>query len=204
MKRGIKKITSKLFSKKGNNLNTEKVNSEFLLIPTHTSKQNIIRDAQKQSGIKVLVETGTYLGDMIEAQKIFFDKIYSIELGELLYNNAVERFKNDKTIKIFKGDSGEVLPQVLSQIYEPCIFWLDGHYSEGITAKGKKDSPIFEELTAIFKSKQFPHILLIDDARLFDGTNDYPTITDLKKFIEWHTKDSQFVVENDIIIVRLK
>lgn len=204
MKRGLLKITNKLFSKKEDNLNIENGNLKLALMPTHTSKQNIIRHIQKQSGIKVLIETGTYLGDMIEAQKNFFNKIYSIELGELLYNNAVKRFKNDISIKIFNGDSGDVLPHVLKQIKEPCIFWLDGHYSEGITAKGKKDSPIFEELTAIFNSNKFPHILLIDDARLFDGTNDYPTIIELKKFIELHSVDPQFKVENDIIMVRLK
>ena len=32
----------------------------------------------------------------------------------------------------------------------PAIFWLDGHYSAGITAMGEQATPIFKELTHIF------------------------------------------------------
>ena len=50
----------------------------------HVFKQSIIQDYQKKFNTKVLVESGTYLGDMIFAQLPFFDKLYSIELGDQL------------------------------------------------------------------------------------------------------------------------
>lgn len=87
-----------------------------------------------------------------------YDKIISIELGEDLYNNAKNRFKDDKNVTILKGDSGKVLPTILSDLNHPIIFWLDGHYSALITAKGEIDCPIFEELNAIFQSKKLNHI----------------------------------------------
>ncbi len=167
--------------------------------PPHLVKQMTIAEYQQKHNISILVETGSYLGDMIEAQKRRFKQIFSIELGVDLYSNAVKRFKRNKHIKILLGDSGKVLPNILSEINEPAIFWLDGHYSAGITAKGDKECPIYEELDAIFNSKKFNHILLIDDARCFNGEGDYPTIEELSYFIKSRVKDYKVEIKNDII-----
>jgi hypothetical protein len=167
--------------------------------PPHIVKQMTIQEYQKQYRYTFLIETGTYLGDMVEAQKKIFKKIISIELGMELFKKATKRFKKDKNVTIIQGDSGEVLHKILLKINEPAIFWLDGHYSSGITAKGKKDCPIFEELDAIFNSKKFNHILLIDDASCFIGNGDYPTINQLTEYIKSKNKEYQIKVEHDII-----
>jgi len=73
-----------------------------------------------------------------------------VELSTELYERAKRKFSRYKHISIFKGDSSKVLPEILSQIEEPCLFWLDGHYSKGITATGEKETPILEELKHIF------------------------------------------------------
>ena len=147
----------------------------------------------------MLVETGTYFGDMIEAQKKNFDKILSIELGEKLWRRAVNRFKKLKHITLIHGDSGEVLKNITKQLNEPALFWLDGHYSGGITAKGDLECPILKEIDTIFLFKNLNHILLIDDARCFDGANDYPAIEELIRYIK--NKNEKYVVEikDDII-----
>jgi hypothetical protein len=60
-----------------------------------------------------------------------------------------------------QGDSGKELPKIVTQLDTPAIFWLDGHYSAGITAKGDTECPIFEELEAIFEpDKSCKHILI--------------------------------------------
>jgi len=46
--------------------------------PPHIIKQKVLRDYSKIYGLRILVETGTYLGDMVEAMKANFDRIYSI------------------------------------------------------------------------------------------------------------------------------
>jgi hypothetical protein len=168
--------------------------------PPHPVKQRVIREYQIKSTYSILVETGTFIGDMIEAQKKNFKKIISIELSNDLYKRAKERFAVDKNVFLFQGDSGDVLPEVLKQIDSPAIFWLDGHYSEGITAKGKKECPIFEELDAIFNDKRFDHILLIDDARCFIGQGDYPTIDQLTHYIK--NKNDKYSVEVKYDIIR--
>ena len=167
--------------------------------PPHIVKQMTIQEYQDKYQYKILVETGTYLGDMVEAQKKRFRKIYSIELGIDLFDKATKRFKNDKNVTIVQGDSGKVLPDIMLKLNEPAIFWLDGHYSAGITARGDKDCPIFEELDAIFSKKNFEHILLIDDARCFIGEDDYPTIEELTNYVRSKNEKYQVDVKHDTI-----
>ena len=166
--------------------------------PPHIVKQMAIEEYQKKFDLKILVETGTYLGDMVEAQRTRFEKTYSIELSKKLFQRATKRFKSYSHITILNGDSGIVLNKLLPGIDKPALFWLDGHYSEGITAKGTKECPVVEELEAIFKS-DFYHIILIDDARLFNGTRDYPTLDEIKQIFEKNNRVYSLTIKDDII-----
>lgn len=169
-------------------------------------KRNRIHEIQKQSKIKNLIETGTFLGDMVFFNRKHFKKIVSIELSEQLYKNARFRFKEYKNITILHGDSGEIMPELVNIINAPTIFWLDGHYSsefKGVqTAKGIKDCPILEELEPILKSS-FNHIILIDDARMFKGENDYPTEKELINFIKTRRPNSKILLKNDIFEITI-
>lgn len=169
--------------------------------PPHVVKQRIIKEYQQRYNYSTLIETGTYLGDMVEAQKSSFKKIISIELSNELYLEAKKRFKNDSNVLIVQGDSGKQLPEILKGITEPAIFWLDGHYSEGKTARGDKDCPIFEELDAIFDHAMYEHVILIDDARYFVGRGDYPTIDALAEYIRGKNQNYKVEVKHDIIRV---
>ena len=53
--------------------------------PPHRVKQFIIRRYKEKYGARLFMETGTYLGDMVYAQRRVFDSIISIELGEELF-----------------------------------------------------------------------------------------------------------------------
>lgn len=166
----------------------------------HEIKQEIIKAYQSKYNCNILVETGTFRGEMVTAQKNNFDHIYSIELSETLYTAAAKLFENDKNITIVQGDSGKVLPGIMKQIHQPALFWLDGHYSAGETARGDKDCPIYEEIDAIITGSPYQHILLVDDARLFNGQGDYPTVEDLTKFI--HQRNTAYKLEIDKDIIR--
>jgi len=136
---------------------------------------------------------------MIDALKNNFKSLFSIELGEKLYEKAVNRFKNNSNIKILQGDSAEVLKQILPTIKTPTIFWLDAHYSQGETAKGSIDTPIEQELNTILSHSIKNNVILIDDARLFNGENDYPEINSLKNNILNTYPSITFEVTDDII-----
>lgn len=169
------------------------------LPPPHAYKQQVIAYYQSCFRYSLLIETGTFLGDMVEAQKNRFDSIVSIELSEMLHKKAKRRFRNQAHISILQGDSARVLPQVVQKITGPAIFWLDGHYSAGITAKGDRVSPIMEELNAILSGNNLNHILLIDDARCFCGEDGYPTYEEVVDCIRQFSPRSDIRVEMDII-----
>lgn len=166
--------------------------------PPHIIKEQIIREYAKRFSTPVLIETGTYFGDTVYAMRKRFRRIISIELDEALYRRAKTRFKNFAHVAILHGDSAELLPTILREEKARCLFWLDGHYSGGLTAKGQYETPVLEELKHI-KSAGDDHIILIDDARLFQGKNDYPTIESLESFVRSQWPRNIFAVSDDII-----
>lgn len=167
--------------------------------PPHTIKQQAIQYYQKRSGYNILVETGTYKGDMILAQKKNFKKIYSIELSQELFEKAKKRFRHYSYVILLQGNSGDVIANVLNELKEPAIFWLDGHYSGGITAKIEKYSPINEELQTLIANNKLQHIILIDDARGFTGEHGYPAIEEVKEMTAKSFHGYHFSVDEDII-----
>lgn len=160
--------------------------------PPHIFKQKVIRGFAKRFGIRIFVETGTFHGDMVAAMKHYFDNIYSIELSPELFEKAKQRFDGDHIVEIIHGDSGVELDKLLDRIDQPALFWLDGHYSAGVTARSHKDTPIFEELTHIYNHRISDHVVIIDDARLFGSDPAYPTIKELCDFVR--TKKSDAVI----------
>jgi hypothetical protein len=92
------------------------------------------------------------------------------------------------------------MPTVKSQLAAPALFWLDGHNIGGLTAQGDCDTPVSAELTAILTSPCKTHVILIDDARCYDGSNGYPHLYDLLKTVR---EQSSYRVEVSIDIIRL-
>ena len=163
-------------------------------------KQQLVIDYIRRFSPSTFVETGTYKGKMVYAVMPYINKIYSIELNETHYQNACKRFTGYHNIHIIPGQSGEVLPGLLNNIENGCVFWLDAHYSKGSTAKGELETPIMQELECILNHRKAnEHVILIDDAACFTGENDYPLLENLKKFILNIYPDWIFEVKNDII-----
>ena len=167
--------------------------------PPHRAKQLVVFEYASRYNLKIFVETGTYLGDMTNAVASIFDEIYSIELDPELFRLANIRFSGINKINLFQGDAGAVMLDVLKQVNGPSLFWLDAHFSSGATARGELDTPIQQELTQILNHPLAKHhIILIDDARHFNGQGDYPTIISLQKSATT-AGFNQFSVEDDII-----
>lgn len=164
----------------------------------HSVKKDAVFNFKKRFNINTLVETGTFLGEMIYAQRNNFKQLYSIELSEELFRMAEKRFSVYPHIKILNGDSGKVLNELVPSLNEPALFWLDGHYSGFETAKGESATPFLQEFNAITSSK-YRHFILVDDAHLFNGTGDYPTLDFVKDLVKHNLPDYLIDVENNII-----
>lgn len=201
----IKKIILKIIHKKiTNNLAKILIEIKWRAMrmpspPPHFIKLRIIKNYAKKFAINVFIETGTYRGDTTMSLGNIFNEIYSIELDKSLFEKARNKFATYPHVHIFQGDSSKVLPSILSRIDKPALFWLDGHYSGGITSKGDLNTPILNELKLILNHKIKNHVILIDDARCFVGKDDYPNLNRLKQYIFKKNKKYKFKVENDII-----
>jgi hypothetical protein len=114
----------------------------------------------------VFIETGTYIGDTIFAMEPRFKHLYTVELSQQLHYSVKTRYNGNK-ITFLHGDSSEVFKTLLPSIAEPAIFFLDGHFSQGITAQGEKDCPLVEEINLINSLFKNEAIIIIDDFRLF-------------------------------------
>ncbi|MBX3012077.1 MAG: hypothetical protein KF832_11250 [Caldilineaceae bacterium] len=170
----------------------------------HLVKQKTVKAYAEQFSVRTLIETGTYLGTMIEATKSSFSRIFSIELDLELYERAQKRFAHLPHIVLFQGDSSDVLPKILAQIDSPSLFWLDAHYSGGITAKGSLDTPIMSELQQIFEHSLTGHVILIDDAREFMGQDGYPALQDLTDYVLSQSPNYVVSVLDDVIRIHLR
>lgn len=164
-------------------------------------KQNDVKNYAQQFNLRTLIETGTYHGAMVSATKETFSRIISIELDKDLAQTAKRRFSRYGHISIVQGDSGKMLQDLLATITEPCLFWLDAHYSGGLTAKGQTVTPILQELGHILRHPVAGHVILIDDARCFVGRDDYPTIEQVRELVLAAHPDWVFEVRDDMIRV---
>jgi hypothetical protein len=167
--------------------------------PPNAVKQQVVRQTSIAFGLTTLVETGTFRGDMIRANRHTFSKIYSIELDERLFEQAKVAFARFSHVNLVHGDSGVQVRELVSTLKSPTLFWLDAHYSGGPTARGPIETPIESELSTILDAVSVPFAILIDDARCFDGGHDYPTLLAVSDFVRQRRPDLTFEVRNDII-----
>lgn len=162
-------------------------------------KRRTIFDYAKVNKIDTLIETGTFRGDTVQAALPLFSSIFSIEVDSTLAEQAKKRFQDQDKVKIIYGDSGKVLSEILVSLNKQAVFWLDGHYSGGITGKGSKNTPILEELKNILRHPIKDHVILIDDARCFTGEFDYPTLFEIYEMVKAIDSKYQLNVKDDII-----
>ena len=172
--------------------------------PPPLYKQRVIREYAKKYSLSCFLETGTFLGDTLYSLISDFEYLASVELGDDLYENAVMRFRGIDKVHLYKGNSGVMMANMIDNIPKETfnkglLFWLDAHYSAGITARGEVDTPIIQELDVILDRVKDNCAILIDDARLFVGENDYPTLEELKDYMEKKNKNYTWRVEGDSI-----
>ncbi len=167
--------------------------------PPHFVKQLAIKDLARRHGLRVLVETGTYRGEMVRAMAGGFDRIYSIELDRALFLAVQEQLRRRRHVRLLLGDSTSQLPQVLAELDGPALFWLDAHYTGAHAGRADVNTPIMRELAAVAAHAVKSHVVLIDDARLFTGGDDYPTLALLHECTQRLFPQHVFEVLDDII-----
>jgi FkbM family methyltransferase len=167
--------------------------------PPGAVKRAFLLAAARRHGLRVLVETGTFRGDTLFKLRHKFDRLYSIELDPKLHARAQATLGHLSHLSLRQGNSATQLAQLLPELAEPALFWLDAHFSAGPTARGEKETPIEEELLILLRRPPGRNAVLIDDARLFDGTRDYPTVERVRSLIAQHRPAASVELREDII-----
>ena len=164
-----------------------------------------------------LCESGSYLGEGIQdALNCGFKQVISFEVKEDLYKQCVEKFKTFKNVKVIYGSTARILYEYIKDINEPITFWLDGHYSSGITGYDPDHvCPLLEELDQIKMHPIKTHTIMIDDRRLLkkssnngmDGLFGIEEATVIKKLKEinpdYNIKYENGHIPSDIIVAKL-
>ncbi len=164
----------------------------------HLLKQRTVREYGEKYRLRILIETGTYYGEMISAMKKHFDRIYSIEFDPELARRATRNFEGLPNIQILEGDSQQVLPELLKSLKEPALFWLDaGYYGWAGVENDKRRLSL--EFEAILGHAVKGHVILMDDARGLNGQNGGLTIGELTRRIESEFPDRKVEVNYDIL-----
>jgi hypothetical protein len=172
--------------------------------PSHIKRAVILRNGSANA---TWVETGTFMGDTTAVLAKNSKNVFTIEPSEDLYKKACDRFNGVSHIHVIRGLSEDVFPSLLPKLSGDINFWLDGHYSGGITYQGDTDCPVRDELRVIEENlSRFKAVtVLIDDVRCFKPLDpqfsDYPDVDFLvdwacKNNLNWHIEHDIFVAKN--------
>jgi hypothetical protein len=140
--------------------------------PTDNWRRDLLIALGEHFDLNVLVETGTYKGNMPAACQNHFDEIWTIELSDDLYQKATERFKNAPNVHCVHGSSGAWLPNFLPTLVwasppsgKRVLFWLDAHCF-GDNAHTTCEFQVPLELAAIAKFAPDSFVVVDDVKRL--------------------------------------
>lgn len=115
---------------------------------------------------EVFVETGTFRGDTAVWASTRFARVVTIEASPACWEMAEPNLRGRANVVQLRGHSKAELPRVIGELKSPAVFWLDAHWSGGVTHGVNDECPIVAELEAIRRCP-VPCAVLIDDARFF-------------------------------------
>lgn len=159
---------------------------------------------KEKMNLTTVVEGGTYQGGTAKKLSKEFQKVYTIEKSDLMFEKAKENIGSIRNITQLRGDTREHLPSLASQ-NDNILFWLDAHWSGGDTYGEQDECPLLQELEIIFSSPMKNYAILIDDARLFlappqlpHKVENWPTIKQVGNAIPLNF---DIIVHEDVIYV---
>jgi hypothetical protein len=153
--------------------------------------------------IRRAVETGTYLGHGTRVLARHFSRVETIELSPRLARRARLRFALNRGVITHQGDSASCL----APSTEPTLYWLDGHWSGGVTTGIGRECPLLDELRATSPGNPYD-VYLIDDAHLFldrppppHDPAQWPTFPEIGSLLAKLRPRHTVAVADDVIVV---
>lgn len=172
----------------------------------HGVPQRLALELRDRYDLKVFIETGTHVGGTLFWASFFFEKVIGIEISRFYFEFAQRACKGVKNIILIRGDSRTELYRALALAESPALIWLDAHWSsdlEFFNKPAKGECPLLDELKALNADGR-PHVILIDDARLFDPpfNEEWPDIGEIRALLQELPRDIR--IFEDVIIAEPK
>lgn len=157
----------------------------------------------KKLGLTIFVEGGTYKGGTAIWASNEFEKVFTIENSDAMFEEANKNLQGIGNVSLLKGDSREHLRTILRET-DNAFIWLDAHWSGGKTYGEEDECPLIDELEIIFaQSKNF--LILIDDARLFmsppPAPHDFQHWPSLKEVVNILPCNYDIIIFDDVIYI---
>ena len=173
---------------------------------TFGAPRRLIRSLAEAVGADTFVETGTFLGKTARWASGAFERVITVEGSEKLYAEAVEEHADLENVRFLHGASEDVLGDVVAELEEPAIFWLDAHWCGGTTYGAEHECPVLDEIR-IVNGSPLEHVVLIDDARFFTSPppppNDpeqWPSFQAVVDALGQASFDRYTVIQDDVIV----
>jgi hypothetical protein len=126
---------------------------------------NEIKEIIKKYNIKTFIETGTNEAKTTKVMSALVDSVHTIELNETFYENCKNTLKDFKNVSIHNGSSEKILNELLPNVDDSIIFYLDAHWYSYC--------PILDELDAIYRNGKKNSIIVIHDFYVPDSDLGY-------------------------------
>ena len=149
--------------------------------------QDIKNRGEPYNNIKNFVETGTYKGDSTLIAAAEYEHVYTIEIFEPLFLESKQRAENEgvNNITFLLGDSTDQLSNIIPNVLDGAVFFIDAHISGGDSGwNGKIRVPLIEELDIILSYDIGPSVFIFDDLRLWKD-----------KVWDWSHITNEFIIE---------
>jgi hypothetical protein len=166
----------------------------------------IILELKEAYRIKNFIETGTYSGDTAYWASQVFEQVLTIEYSQFIYEKAAQKYTHINNIEFLYGDTRQQLSNIIQDLNTPSLFWLDAHWSGGLTYGETDQCPLIEEIE-IINNSDHEHFIFIDDARLFMSPpplplamEQWPEITTVLKALNSSKNSRYLVIIEDVII----
>jgi len=168
--------------------------------------QNLVEWIQDTLKVPTFVETGTNRAETAVWASAKFANVFTIEAFEPLFRAAVNKYSNLKNICFLHCESCTHLTRIVTKLDSQAVFWLDAHWCGENTHGISAECPVIEELRIINESP-LPHIVLIDDARLFvappplpHNADHWPDIAQVCQAVKDSIVERYIVIHDDVII----
>ena len=167
--------------------------------------QQLAAGLRDRLGLARAIETGTYRGAGTRRLARIFPRVITIEISEGLAAAAREALADVSGVDVRQGSSRDLLRAVVDAS-QPTLYWLDGHWSGGVTGGEEDECPVLAELDAI-AAGHGDDVVLIDDARLFlapppppHDASQWPNMGELVDAIGRSKPGHEVLVAHDIVV----